>query len=542
MKRIAFFSVLLGFASVSFAQEDKIDLKLVKDGVIQIDGKLFKIDKEGNATALTSEYDLGNGTKVSKNGDVSWNSGFKSKLQDGEVVLKNGNLGVLQTRVKTLNGYIRKEGKMYEILSGDLRSFEGDKAVTDSNKLSTDGKYFIGKSGKYVQIGDNEVVTKSGEIILSVEAASSQESYVIKRDAVVLKAVNNKIAVVDADYLFPNGMKVTPQGQVTTKEGVSFTLRNNEKLNSRGELFLNNENLFSNGLVKKDGLVYVVKDGKVSILNEDYAPTDSVRVTTNGIVTSGSRHEKFVMKDGDIVSLDGKLMVASSGCADATKVKKDRFVLDHILYKEGKLFIIKDAETSLLTKDIVLGDGSKILKTGHVIKPNGSKIQLHEGHRIAITGEELPDEKPEETTNPDKNYLTMLRGRIWLVTDGKPALLKEDYNIKNKMIVKTDGFVQKSDGSKIVLKENDRLSLDGVLIALDKRPQPGQLPNEYYIMKIGKMWMVHEGKPTKLDKDVVTADGVKILLDGTIIKKDKQRFQLKENDKVDSKGEIVTGK
>lgn len=535
MKRIGIFSIFLGFGLTSYAQDD---MKLLKDGVIMRDGKVYKIDKDGSTTLLTAEVDFGNGTRVSKFGDLTWAGGLKSKLHEGEVVLRNGNMGVLQSRIKQLSGYVKKEGKMLEILPTDLRSFNDDKIISDTNKLTSDGKYFIGKGGKFILISENEVITSEGQILYTVDDSQAQESYVVKRDGVVIKAVNNKMAIVDGDYLFPNGMKVTSAGVVSTKEGLSFTLRSGEKLNSKGELFLNNDGLFSNGLIKKDGLVYVVKEGKVSPLNEDYVK-DSVHINSKGIITYGNHPEKFIMRDADVVSLEGKLMVAAS-CAESGKTgKKDRFILDHVLFKEGKLFIVKDAETSLLGKDIVLSDGSKILKIGQIIKPNGSKILLHEGHRIALTGEELPDEKPEETSNPDKNYLTLLRGRVWLVTEGKPALLKEDYNIHGKMIVKIDGFVQKSDGSKLILKENDRLSLDGILISADKHTLPGHLPNEYYIFKIGKMWSVIDGKPSKMDKDILTKEGVKVMLEGTIVKKDKSRYTLKENEKIDAKGELL---
>jgi hypothetical protein len=536
MKCIGIISILLAFSVIAFSQDD---LKLLKDGVVMRDGKLYKIDKEGSLALFTTEYDFGNGVRLNKGGELTFSTGLKTKLREGEVLLKNGTLGIFQNRIKQLSGYIFKEGKMLEILPTDLRSFEADKIVLDSNKLTSTGKYFIGKSGKFIQLFEDEVVTLNGEVLFKTDETSTQESFVIKRDAVVIKAVNNKMAIVDGEYLFPNGMKVTAQGVVSTKEGLSFSLKSGEKLNSKGELFLNGENLYSNGLTKKDGLVYLVKDGKVSPVNEDYV-ADSMRVSSKGIITYGNKPEKFVMKEGDLVSLEGKLMVSSAGCAENTKGKKDRFVLDHILFKEGKLFIIKDAESSLLTKDIVLSDGSKIFKIGHIIKPNGSKILLHEGQRIALNGEELPDEKPEETSNPDKNYLTMLRGRVWIVTDGKPALLKEDYNINGKMIVHTDGFVQKSDGGKMTLKENDRLSLDGVVIAVEKRPIAGQLPSEYYIMKAGKMWSVIDSRPSKLEKDIVTNDGARILMDGTILKKNKQRFTLKDNEKVDSKGELIT--
>lgn len=537
MKRIGFFSLILSISSLSFAQDD---IKLVKEGVMMREGKVYKLDKEGHMSIYNGDFEFGNGTKVNKFGEVTFAGGLKTKLHDGELMLKTGNLAILQSKIKKLEGYIFKDGKALDILSNDLRSFEGTRTVADTNKLTSDGKYYLGKSGKFIQLQQDEIVSTTGEIFMNVAETPALESYVVKRDAVVIKAVNNKMAVVDVDYLFPNGMKVSPQGVVSTKEGLSFTLHSGEKINSKGELFLDNEGLFANGIVKRDGFVFVIKDGKVTQINEDYV-IDSTHISPKGIITTGHKAEKFLIKDGDVVSLDGKLMVAPSGCGDA-KGKKDRFVLDHILYREGKLFIIKDAEASLLNKEIVLSDGSKILKTGHIVKANGSKIQLHDGQRISLTGEELPDEKPQETTNPDKNYLTLLRGRVWLVTDGKPGLLKEDYNIQGKMIVKLDGLVVKSDGGKIILKENDRLSLDGVLIPVDKRPIPGQLPTEYYIMKLNKMWIVKDGKPTKLDGDAVTADGVKILMDGTVIKKDKTKLSLKEGDKVDSKGEILTGK
>jgi hypothetical protein len=54
------------------------------------------------------------------------------------------------------------------------------------------------------------------------------------------------------------------------------------------------------------------------------------------------------------------------------------------------------------------------------------------------------------------------------------------------------------------------------------------------------MWSVIDSRPSKMEKDIVTNDGAKILLDGTIVKKSKQRYTLKDNEKVDSKGELIT--
>ena len=537
MKRSLLFFLSLGFVTVSNAQQD--DLKLLRDGVVVREGKVYKMDKDGNTNPLFTEMEFTNATKISRYGDVTFGNGSKTKLREGEIMLKNGSFGILQNRVRLLSGYIRRDGKMFEILSSEFRTFEGDKTILDSNRLTADGKYFLGKSDKYIQIAENEVLTLNGQIFLNAEENLAQESYVLKRDGVVIKAVNNKMAIVDGEYLFPNGTKVNDKGLVTMKEGLTFSLKNGEKLNSKGELFLNNEGLFSNGIVKKEGLVYKIQDGKVSALNEDFV-VDSARVTVKGVLVTGSKNQKLILKEGDVVGLDGKLMLATTPCSDAGKTKISRFVLDHVTFKQGKVFIIKDAESSLLTNDITLGNGSKILKTGQVVKPNGSKILLHEGQRIALTGEELPDEKPEETVNPDKNYLTMLHGRMWIVTEGKPATLKEDYNINNKMVVKTDGLVLRSDGSKFLLKENDRISFEGQLIPIDKRPIPGQLPNEYYIMKMGKMWSVIDGKPTKLEKEITTKEGTKVMTDGTIIKKDKKKILLKENEKVDGKGEILS--
>ena len=199
MKFIGIISILLTFSVTAFSQDD---LKLLKDGIVMRDGKLYKIDKDGSLALFTTEYDFGNGVRLNKGGELTFSSGLKTKLHEGEVLLKNGTLGVFQSRIKQLSGYIFKDGKMLEILPTDLRSFEGEKIILDSNKLTSTGKYYIGKSGKYIQLSENEVVTQSGEIFFGTDETSAQESYVIKRDAVVIKAVNNKMAIVDGEYLF----------------------------------------------------------------------------------------------------------------------------------------------------------------------------------------------------------------------------------------------------------------------------------------------------------------------------------------------------
>jgi LysM repeat protein len=89
-------------------------------------------------------------------------------------------------------------------------------------------------------------------------------------------------------------------------------------------------------------------------------------------------------------------------------------------------------------------------------------------------------QKPESTpsTNTEKQaqeksaYVTLQAGQVMLVKDNKAEKLATDLTLKDGTTVQTDGTVKKQDGSTIVMKEGDRLYVDGSLSMSKKDKVP----------------------------------------------------------------------
>ena len=74
---------------------------------------------------------------------------------------------------------------------------------------------------------------------------------------------------------------------------------------------------------------------------------------------------------------------------------------DHIMMKDGKLWVMKDGQTSSLTQDITLSDGSIVNLAGKVTAQDGTSKTLSNGEAIDWDGmvykiDEAKKDKPKK--------------------------------------------------------------------------------------------------------------------------------------------------
>lgn len=78
------------------------------------------------------------------------------------------------------------------------------------------------------------------------------------------------------------------------------------------------------------------------------------------------------------------------------------------------------------------------------------------------------DTTPVSRDTSMKDYVAMQAGQMILLQHEKVSRLTKDMKMKNGIIVKADGTVQMSDGRTIMLKEGDRVYLNGMIEGLSK--------------------------------------------------------------------------
>lgn len=59
---------------------------------------------------------------------------------------------------------------------------------------------------------------------------------------------------------------------------------------------------------------------------------------------------------------------------------------DHIMMKDGKMWVMKDGKTSSLTQDMTLSDGSVVNLAGKITMQDGSTKMLENGEAIDMDG------------------------------------------------------------------------------------------------------------------------------------------------------------
>lgn len=78
----------LSFISTGFSADDKV---MMKDHIMMKDGKVMMI-KEGKSMPLDKELTLGNGAKVTADGNVTMKDGTKMMMQEGHMMSMDGEM------------------------------------------------------------------------------------------------------------------------------------------------------------------------------------------------------------------------------------------------------------------------------------------------------------------------------------------------------------------------------------------------------------------------------------------------------------------
>ncbi len=77
---------------------------------------------------------------------------------------------------------------------------------------------------------------------------------------------------------------------------------------------------------------------------------------------------------------------------------------DGVIMKDGKMMVVKDGKISVMDKDLLLSNGTKIMSNGTIVKKDGSKIMMKEGDYKDMSGNVVknmylvPKEKVEKDT------------------------------------------------------------------------------------------------------------------------------------------------
>jgi len=127
----------------------------------------------------------------------------------------------------------------------------------------------------------------------------------------------------------------------------------------------------------KNGKVVSVRDGKEEVVTAEVSLHNGARLLPDGnVVFRDGRRQRFLENqfltfDGDFVALDATPDI------DVTDV----------YYMEGdRVYVVQNDVPVLLTAEITLGNGSRLLPDGTIVSREGTRTRLNEGQQISKAG------------------------------------------------------------------------------------------------------------------------------------------------------------
>jgi hypothetical protein len=536
-KILLIISVIL-IASQGWAQ----DCKILREAVVMKDNKLMSVTKDGQFVPMVEEStEMSNGIVVMKNGDYKLPTGQKMKLKNGEVITEKGQFMVLMDQVVNVDGMMMKDGKMMVVKDGTLSPMDGDMNLNSADKATKDGLITKG-DGSTFQLREGEIINMDGSLMRRKDEIMAMDG-VTMRNGKMMKYNNGSLIAMDKEITMPGG-KVGLDGTVTLKDGSKVMLRDGDIMSQKGELAVAKSDLVMDGLLKRDGKMMQLERGKMKALDSEVALGNGSKVSPDGNLTMANSN-KVILKEGDFVTMQGDIMMMKGSKLD-NKGMEARVSNDHLIFTGGKMMVVKDGAPQAMTADMTMPNGSKVMKTGQVVKKDATKYILREGEKVDMNGEVIIDKAKMEMD--EKNNLVMKNGKMMEIKNGKEAPMIKEVLMPNWDKVMVDGTIEKSNGTKYAMKEGERVNMEGEMMS---KINTGFTPtaanttaggSDCITMKNGKMCMIKAGKELPMAKEVLMPNGSKVMTNGAVLTKDGKIVVMKEGDKVDMSGNLALKK
>jgi len=139
-----------------------------------------------------------------------------------------------------------------------------------------------------------------------------------------------------------------------------------------------------------------------------------------------------------------------------------------------------------------------------------------------------PSKMPEDGMVMNQDCVMMKNGKMMMMKDGKTSPMMEDATMENGTKVMVDGTVVLKDATVMKMGEDDMVLMTG---KMDKK--------EHLILKGGVMMVVRNGKTTPMEMETSLEDGSKVMMDGTVMKKDGTSTKIGETDMILMDGKIM---
>ncbi|MDX5346590.1 MAG: hypothetical protein LPJ89_11645 [Hymenobacteraceae bacterium] len=132
----------------------------------------------------------------------------------------------------------------------------------------------------------------------------------------------------------------------------------------------------------------------------------------------------------------------------------------YIMY-EGKVMQVKNGKAVAVEKDMVLTDGTKIMRDGSISYKDGRKARLNDGDFVSMEGRVMAGGLSAESMAKMEDGIYKEDAKIMIVKDGQAREMKTSKDLPAGMQIAKDGTVTLPNGKKTMLNEGDYLLITG---------------------------------------------------------------------------------
>ena len=195
----------------------------------------------------------------------------------------------------------------------------------------------------------------------------------------------------------------------------------------------------------KDARILSWQDGQMHRPTNEVALPFGILVQTNGVFRVGGGKER-TLQEGEIIGRDGMLTKPDGSITP---------VIDHVTMNRGRVLVVKDGESAVLTGAIKLGDGSTVYPDGTIVLPSGVPRKLLDGE-LRMAGGAMPA----------RDTITMQGGKVKVQKDGTMLTVDPGHSImmNDGTKVLSDGTIIRFNGVQTKVKEGEILTIDGVAV------------------------------------------------------------------------------
>jgi hypothetical protein len=124
---------------------------------------------------------------------------------------------------------------------------------------------------------------------------------------------------------------------------------------------------------------------------------------------------------------------------------------DGYLMQDGKMMMIKNGQTMLMEKEMVMPDGTKVMPDGTVTRGNAKKVKLVNGMMVDMNG-----------NIKVKNGVLMKDGKMIMVKDGDMMPMNSEMIMSNGTKVTEDGtIIRKMNEGEIMMMDGTTTTVKG---------------------------------------------------------------------------------